>query len=508
VILVGVVLRLPALGTSILNEDEALYATAAAAMQEGEVPYRAGVESKPPGIFYLYRAAFAVVGRYQMKAVHALTIPWVLATGLCVFAIARRAAGRKGALWAMLLYFVYSTVQEPQVLATQCELLYSLPLSAAALLLLNAEDNARVAARLALGALAGALCALATLIKPTAGSLFGAALLWLVVARPLLAGRRLLARGVGQALAVALGFGGVWLGAAVYFTHLGVWDDLVYWAFRWTLLSYIPTGFSTFSWFGRFATAYGIWGAACISLLVLIGFGAVRCWRSRERQAQVGVPLLASLWGCAAFCGTLLGGRFYDHYFPAIIPPLAVLGGIGAAGLDWRRWTGRLLLVGIALPAAGCCFAAANFNAAMKIFDNPQPDYAEAAQYLREHTRPSDRVFVWGYFPPLYVAADRLAATRFVGCHYLTGYAVVGLGHALPHEIEDKLGLPGGFETLLRELEANRAEVIVDTSPANLHHWRNYPLERYPQLANYVEAHYRREAVVGGNVIYRRTSSP
>src|SRR5262249_31763331 len=133
VVLVGVAVRLPALRVPFLNEDEALYATAAARMQEGLPPYVAGVESKPPGVLYLYRAAAGLVGRYHLEAVHALTIPWVLLTGLFV----ARAVGRRGGLLAALLYYVYVTVQKPQVLATQCELLYSLPLAAAAWLLVR-----------------------------------------------------------------------------------------------------------------------------------------------------------------------------------------------------------------------------------------------------------------------------------------------------------------------------------------------------------------------------------
>src|SRR5262249_28780781 len=126
-------LRAPSLTIPILNEDEALYATTAASMAEGQPPYRAGVESKPPGIFYLYQAAVAVVGRYDMKALHGLTMLWVLGTALLVGAIARRAAGRPqkppeaGAdppdrvlsvsTVAALLYVAFTIVEEPAVMA-------------------------------------------------------------------------------------------------------------------------------------------------------------------------------------------------------------------------------------------------------------------------------------------------------------------------------------------------------------------------------------------------------
>jgi hypothetical protein len=113
-------------------------------------------------------------------------------------------------------------------------------------------------------------------------------------------------------------------------------------------------------------------------------------------------------------------------------------------------------------------------------------------------------VFVWGYFPLIYVAADRLAATRFVGCHYLTGYAAIGLGQDLPPEIEDHLGIPDGFATLITDLDTYKPALIVDTAPADLHHWRRYPISRYPVLAAYVAANYASETTVQGAVIYRR----
>jgi 4-amino-4-deoxy-L-arabinose transferase-like glycosyltransferase len=490
VVLCGVVLRLPAVRVAILNEDEALYATAAAAMQAGAPPYVAGVESKPPGVFYIYRAAFALVGRYDMKALHALTIPWVLATALFVALIAGRVAGRRGALLAALFYLVYTTVQEPKVLATQCELLYSLPLAAAAWLLVRGRAPA--------AALAGVLCALATLIKPTAVSLVGAGLLWLVVVRPLQLGRA--ARpGLARAAALAAGFVATWTAAWAYFSHLGVWDDLVYWAFRWTTQSYIPTGFATFSWLGRFVAAFGAWAALAIVPIVLALRAAVR----HARNEVVG---LTAVWTFAAAAMVCLGGRFYDHYFPALVTPLAVLAGVGAAGLDLGlgRWPGRLIVAGTALPALACFIGACAFYRTMELLGDPRQPYAEVARYVEEHTAADDRVFVWGYYPLIYVAADRLAATRFVGCHYVTGYAAIGLGQKLPPEVEDRLAVPGGLDLLVHELEARRAELVIDTAPANLHFWARYPLERYPTLAGYVAAHYEREAVVGGNVVYRR----
>jgi len=503
------VIRAPSVRVDILNEDEALYATTAASMADGEPPYRAGVESKPPGIFYIYEAGFALVGRYDMRALHALTMLWVLGTALLVGAIARRAVKRdKGRAFdvgvlASLLYAGFTIVQEPAVLATQCELMYSLPLAGAAYLILRGLDSRGARAMLALVA-AGVLCGAGTLIKPTAVSLPVAAAGWLVLRRKLFGGPDPWLRDVARAALIWLGLALAWLAAAAYFSHLGVWDDLIYWAFRWTLGTYIPTGSSHSPWLTRFLAGFVVWAVLTTALWIAAAFAIRDARVRREPGAQVVWLLVA--WTAAATALTFLGGRFFDHYFPAPVTPLAALAAIGAWSLrDRVRWR-RGLAVGALVPVVACWLGAWQFATTMRWLGDDRKPYDEIAAYIDEHTEPTDRVFVWGYYPLIYVAADRLAATRFVGCHYLTGYAAIGLSQDLPPAIEDKLGVPDGFATLLEDLREYRPALIVDTAPGDLHHWKRYPLSRYPQLADFVAERYQRVAVVQGAVIYRRVA--
>ena len=500
-ILVGaiVAIRAPSLAVPILNEDEALYAATAASMAEGAPPYRAGVESKPPGIFYLYEAGFAITGRYNMIGIHALTMLWVLGTALLVGAIAKRVRP-EAELPAALLYVAFTIVEEPAVMASQCELLYSLPLAAAAFLLIKAitgTERRRAGeglVRALLIVIAGVLCGLGTLIKPTAISLPVAATGFLALRRWLVGGPDRVLVDLGRAALLWFGFALAWLGAYAYFSSLGVWDDLIYWAFKWTLGTYIPTGNGHSPWVARFLAGFCGWLglASVLWVLAILGF------KRRTKGDQI-VWFLFAWTGCATAL-TFLGGRFFDHYFPAVIPPLAALGGLGYATLVRKR----LAILAAAVPVLACWLAVWNIHTVQHWFGEPIRHYDGIADYIDAHSAPDDRVFVWGYFPPLYVAADRLAATRYTGCHYVTGYAAIGLGRDLPPEIEDKLGVPDGFAILLRDLEHYRPVLLVDTAPADLHHWKRYPLSRYPILAQYVSDHYVREATVQDAVIYRR----
>jgi uncharacterized protein (TIGR03382 family) len=516
-LLVGavVVVRAPSLRIPIINEDEALYATTAASMAEGQPPYRAGVESKPPGIFYLYEAAFAILGRFDMRALHALTMLWVLGTALVVAAIARRAAGGPEppgrvpiAMIAALFYVAFTIVEEPAVMATQCELLFSLPLAVAAWLVIRGTTDPprdhRLAGCIAL-ALAGLLCGAATLIKPTAISLPAAVSAWLVVRRRFLGGPDRFVVDLVRVVALWLGFAATWVAAWAYFSHLGVWDDLVYWAFRWTLGTYIPTGTSHSPFLIRFAAGFCVWFGLTILLWILAWVAVNATWRRGERAtAPAQVTALLAAWALAATSLTFLGGRFFDHYFAAVIPPLAALAALGYAAVRARRGWRRAVAIGAVVPTLACWAGAWQFDRTTSWFGEAPRPYDEIARYVHDHTGETERVFVWGYFPLIYVAADRLSATRHVGCHYLTGYAAIGLGRDLPPEIEDRLGVPNGFTSLLADLETYRPPLIVDTAPANLHHWRRYPLSRYPILADYISAHYAPEATVQSAVIYRR----
>ena len=56
-----------------------------------------------------------------------------------------------------------------------------------------------------------------------------------------------------------------------------------------------------------------------------------------------------------------------------------------------------------------------------------------------------------------------------------------------------------------RDLIQNRAEIIVDTAPADYAAFSHYPLSRFPTLAEFVMARYEREIVIDKVVIYRRS---
>jgi len=498
VVLLGLGLRLPSLWNSILNEDEALYATGAAALQTGAPLYEAVTDNKPPGIFWLYRGAFGVFGRYDLRAIHALTLVWVIVAGGVVARVAmllvpaeRRAAA---GLTSALVYFVYTVVQEPRVLASQPEILFTLPLAGAAWLLCGGE-------RLASAFAAGALAALATVLKLTAISFFGSACLWLVVVPPLL-GRR--PPDLARAAALVAGFAAVWIVVWRVLVADRAWDEFLFWGLRYNALVYVP-GAGNWAKLGRFAVAFLPW----MALWAVPWWLATRLVvpRVRDQSAAGPISFFAS-WAVAAAAVVCVGGRYFDQYFPAAVPPLAILAGASVAVLGWPRRGRSLAVAGIAIPALLAALSGACFEDSVAFFDARRPSIRALTTYIDGTTERTDRIFVWGYYPRIYVESDRLPGSRWVGCHFLTGYAAFGLGRDLPAEIEDRARAPGGLDTLIDDLELRRPALFIDTAPTGLGHMRRYPLERYPKLSEYVRLRYRREAVVDGAVVYRRREGP
>lgn len=155
----GVLLRLPAFARPLLSDDEAIYATTADAMMRGDLLYRDVVDHKPPLIYHVYQAGFAVLGRYQTQGAHALVLVAVLVTALFLRAAARGGREAEGeGLAAAALFLIFSTTwHDYDALAANCELFLLAPQAAAAWLVLRAPARGARAlgAHLAIGALVG-----------------------------------------------------------------------------------------------------------------------------------------------------------------------------------------------------------------------------------------------------------------------------------------------------------------------------------------------------------------
>jgi hypothetical protein len=128
-------------------------------------------------------------------------------------------------------------------------------------------------------------------------------------------------------------------------------------------------------------------------------------------------------------------------------------------------------------------------------FRAPVPQHQAVAAYIRSHTRPNDRVFVWGNWPALYVESDRVMASRFPG--FLRGFA---RGSGLPPNNWDTT--PEVWPELQADLIRNAPALIVDTAPGDWSDFSMYPMSNYPVLADFVSSRYHVVATIDRVVVY------
>ena len=486
---VTALLRAPSFVYPIMDIDEGSYAAIACRMLSGGLPYRDGVENKFPAIFYLYTAVFGLFGRYDMRAVHAVAALAALATALTVGAIASTLACLRGAdaraaqraRWlAAILYAVFSTTYEPKLLAANTELFAVLPSSLAVLVYLRGRGGpvAFVAT--------GALAACALLFKQVAGLLLVA-----LAANHLIRGllRRELRRAVTDLLLVGLGVLGVAGSVAAVFWRQGILPDALFWSWTYIFHHYMPAATASGGFAARLFKCFLPFTLAMSPLLFL---GRRIRWR--------GDALVVWLWLVAMTGAALIGGRMYGHYFLLTVPPLAVLAGVG--GIRWlsAASTGerRGLAALVTTMAAGFLIAAWTFRGATDSWLALRPDYRKASAYVRARTQPDDRLFVWGWFPALYVDADRCPASRFVYTHLLSGARAQSGATTRGHLV------PEAWPMLLGDLERTRPVYILDTSPGGYDY--PFPPEQYPALAQLLSSRYHLETEIEGIRIFKRSS--
>src|SRR6266852_2285380 len=443
------IVHAPSVFHRLLDGDEAIYGSIAALMNLGDPLYaQGGVDNKPPGIFWVYAVIFRVFGTYQMTAIHAIALLTIAATCVLIFVAGRQLAGNRVGILAAIFYGVMTAAGNPRLLAANTEAFMMLPLTASLLLMLRRH-----------WVWSGLLLAAAGAFRQSAA-----------VDVLLLAGAVM--------IALTGSFSGFW---------------------RWTIATL--TEYASGNW------APGlVWARAKDSVVPFVVDMAVLwvaaiAWAVRWRRLDSGQRLIVA-WLVVSMLGSLAGGHLSWHYFIQVMGPLALLSALAvdaALRTPMRKQVAWIVGIGVAVPAFG--WAAYNVFADPLTYDfsPPIPQHEQVATYIRTHTGPGDRVFVWGDWPALYVESDRLMASRFPG--FLRGFA---RGSNLPPNNWDTS--PDVWPELKSDLERNPPVLIVDTAAAGWSDFAMYPMRNYPVLQDLVASRYHRVAVVDGVGIYALNS--
>lgn len=507
VIAVNLLLRLPyVINIPIINYDEAYLAVKAAAMIEtGAVMYRDIFGDGQPLFYYLYVTAFRLSGTTNILVVQLFGVAWALLTTAVLYRITRLISSPRAAFITAVFYAVGSTLFDPpDMVAANSELFMVLPLSLGALFFIRGLKFQSGRNFLAAGILAGT----GFLFKQPGVMDLGAMLLFLVLL--VLAGKSSIA-GTGKNLAEV--FAGFLVPVAAVLAWLfsrGALGDYYSgaWAFRFRYVEaapLLPGLLTVLNMLKRLLLANFVLAIFALASIffrpsVKLGKGYAYCW----------------IWGLFSLAGAAAGRRPFPHYYIQVIPPFAILAGLGACGVlervryRWKgkNWRGGILKAAIAAALILSVFIShrstspgwheMNFGNffAFREFEHPKQKLAD---HIRENTLRSDTIYIWGFSPHIYYLSGRRPASRFFNIDPIIGFTPPGKSFE---------PVPEYMESFLEDLKSNRPAFFIDTSFSPHDRFcADNPVARYSKLWEFLHANYEIDTVIDRKLFYRLRES-
>lgn len=445
-----VVTHLPLLLHHQPIDDERVYAVVADEIVDGGQPYVSAVERKPPLLFWTYAAVFEAFGEYNWDALHAVSIAWVLLTMAGLYVIGRRLFNHKTGLVAALLYCIFQPGIYWNNEAFNGEVLMNLPVVWACAVAL-APSRSRFRAELFAS---GAMLAAGFLLKQPA------ALAAIPVGHYLFMRNYRTTRGysffdsLGQVGMLSAGFVSVLGLVAALLWREGLLREALYWTIGDHDVPYI-------FWSSAVERSV-LFAATCLPLIIGSCLAATEESHWHARPAERAALLLLTL---VSAVGVAVTGRFYPHYYIAVIPFLSLL----AAPLFADLWTRSLTSASVPFSTLTQGWIAASvivFGVAAWIGFGRQPVGTETGRYYPLTGR------IFGSERPAIDTTSRI--------------------------------LPGAWDTLATDLRAHPAAFIADLEVGPD---AQYPVERFPVLKRLLETEYQPVARTAEGVIYQRRTA-
>lgn len=513
------------------GRDQAIYALVARELVNGKMPYRDAFDFKPPGIFLVYAIARALFGgaQYGVRVLEALSMLGT-AVGLVRLAKAHLGDAKIGFVAAAVASQVHAQMDfwhtgQPESFGGM--------LTIAGLVLTSVglgyggdgprEKQLSKWVTLAAFVGAGALFGLAGLMKPPlagGGAIVGVAAALHVWTRRdreaplkhalLAAARPLGAVALGGILPIAL--------VLLWFKSKGALADLhdVLFVFTpfYTKLSWEGRSFYPMAWFGITQWLVGY------SSALLAGLVTTLIMRPRSSDLWLLCTTLALVGVHVA--GVVMQGKFFPYHWGATFPLTALLGAVGITRLyQWAAARGPVALAPVvvgfgvaamfhapvpnlesfterskrrfALFVSGPMDTAAR-DALASVADVDAGENRAVAEYVKQNTKPTDAIFVWGFECVIYDLADRPIASRYI-------YDVPQRATWSKDAMQKKL-MPELEATKPAAIIVEHRDVFPDVTGDN--HDSAGSLWSFAELRQLLADHYRRDATIGDFDVYFR----
>lgn len=390
-------MRLRLLGLP-LERDEGEYAYAGQLILQGIPPYELVYNMKFPGIYAAFAALMGIFGQ-TVAGIRVGLLAVTTITTVLMYFLGARLFGRTAGAVTAAVFAVLSLAPEAFGLHAHATHFIS-PFAAGAMILLAKELTPR---RLFC---AGALLALGVLMKQPA--IFFAAIAFVYV----FVTTKQRARDLGM---LAAGGAAVAAIAAGALAAAGVFDRFWFWtiAYAREYVTSIPLaeglGYLGRNLGGIIGYAPAIWLVAAAGIVFLLQRG-----ESREQLFVFGFLV-------AALLATTPGFYFRHHYFIVVFPAVALLAGaaVALAPRTLPRHSAPIAAIAavVLTIATGWprLMGASEEAITRQLFGlNPFPESVKIAEYIREQSRPGERVVVLGSEPQIYFYANRRSATGYI----------------------------------------------------------------------------------------------
>ncbi|HVU16324.1 MAG TPA: glycosyltransferase family 39 protein [Candidatus Didemnitutus sp.] len=483
-VLAVVGLRWRSLDHAIWSIDEGSTFTMGAQILHGEIPYLNAADNRNPLAPYAKAVIYAMCGEWNARAVHIVVAMMLGLAATLLWRFARRlgdnSAGIAGALWFVVLNVVLMAPFDSMAAHTGWFLVFFSCLG----FWLFARTWSKRRRGDAIGC--GVAFAFAFLAKQPGLLDFGVVLVVLALGfifqreqrRPLLVLTGLMLAGFVAPIVLT----------AVYFAARGGLHDFMLYSWTYNAKYYVPEVplLERLSCVRvPFRLAFEHAPAVLLAAPVAAGIYLNRGIRGLVRRpAEIHALAWLNLgWLASGLVSTALSGRTFDHYSMQLIAPLSLACGWTTARLveairpASRKF--RLAGVGVMVVLAGAAASVAwqGWQTETSLYpDEKGPVDLGAA--VRQQTKPTDRIFVWGYAPEIYFFSQRLPATRFIYTNYLTG--LIPWTNLDPQKNTDYAIIPGAWDEFWTDWEAHPPELIVDTLAER--GYLKYPLEKQARL--------------------------
>ena len=477
------------------NVDETIHAAIARLLLDGGTLYTDAIDQRTPLTYHVFAAVFGLAGP-SLVPVRVLVAVLIAIAAWLLGRTAARIHGRPTGIGAAITFVAFSTylLFPGDVFAVHTEWFVVFFTTAAAAVFLGGFPAAPTTRRIVFTSL---LLGLATLSKQSA-------LLEILPPIFALAGLAIFqtsdrASALRGILFTGIIFVAVVGGCFALYVLRGAGPDFLFYTWTYNLqyygaeYSFVEKVLSASLLTSKLAEFYPALLLSSVGAIVWLTVRVLQIHpaAATEPRRRAEVYLLA--WLVFSLGAAMAGGRGYDHYFFPVLAPLAWLAALIPGRLISTISSATpppiLTRIGACLLGLFLLWGVAVKPLSARKLPVYGPDPAlRVSEYIRQQSSSADRLFVWGFNPDIYYYSQRLPATRFLYCTFQTGLIPWS---NIADDVDTAYAIvPGSMDQLLADLVKSSPRFIIDSSAGVHRHFDKYPISKFPELNNWIAAHY------------------